>query len=258
MGTESASRMVTARRGVKKEEAQEGEGAAFGAGSSAAVRRRGPATLDESDDEGANVKPESGAAKMDEEWNELLEDEKRTREEQRARTLIQAMDTKQYFPITLNVGEEAPPVQGAAPGSVRQDMNGPAAVPNPVEEAAWESLAARDGQQLVNSGDGFLLFQFPTKMPEIYDDSPSAPDGGGPTSADPPAGGVKRLGKLHYYSDGSAELEVVGGVTLEVSPGTLSECRHELAVFNAEEEKSYLLGSVSQKLVCTPKLFFDR
>ena len=66
----------------------------------------------------------------------------------------------------------------------------------------------------IENGNNFILFQFPVELPEL----PKSMEG---------QEKARKIGKLQIFSDGTTEMNL-GGVVLDVSPGTLSECRHEV------------------------------
>ena len=107
----------------------------------------------------------------------------------------------------------------------------------------------------MEAGDNFILFQFPVHLPERLEDTGGGGGGGGGGSK--PSGGVKRAGKLQLFSDGTAEMKL-DGITFDVSPGTLSGCRHEVGLLSTIENECLFLGSINNKQVCIPNINYLR
>ena len=175
------------------------------------------------------------------------DEEQRNKDEDAAISLSLALDKSQYFPILLDYDRKSTDEEdvSAKPSTgtslpLRQDMNGITRQEKQIEESDLLSFGAQDGQELVENGNNFVLFQFPVELPELPKESIEDQ-------------GMAKIGKLQIFSDGSAEMKV-GGIALDVSTGILSECRHEIGLFSTIEEECLFLGSIASKQVCTPSL----
>ena len=208
--------------------------------------RTGVAILesDEEEEGGGKAKPKmEGKARAKRATKEMkaLQENKRREEkfreelvarelkETEASALQSSMDHTQYFPVQLLHENPAEEAQRLADQGYRVDMNGR----TEVSKQAMIGEDQADEEVDVDSGDGFKLYQFPTRLPEM-----------------PKSG---KVGKLRKYKDGTQELDI-GGVIFDVSPGTLSACCHDVAILSTQEEKCVFVGSVSDKRVCTPSL----
>ena len=185
--------------------------------------------------------------KEEREREEEEEEANRTRDEEKAGAL-EALDVAQYYPVLLDFDEGTAPASSMAEKlrdqGHRVDMCGETALesaPRRFEDDNLANFVKSDGKDFIENGDGFVLFQFPTELPDL----PPVPEG--------KEGLPRKVGKLRWYTDGKAEIDI-GGVVLDVNPGTLSECRHDIAILSTIENECKLLGSVVNKQVCTPSL----
>ncbi|QDZ22147.1 hypothetical protein HOP50_07g46870 [Chloropicon primus] len=219
------------RSKVKEEDMEVDEGEVLGASGSRATRARRGGVLDSDDDgeddkKGVAKKEKPLTARQRAKIKSDQEEEERKRKKEEEATLRRDKEERGARPLTQSLDHQGGKY---SPMFLKFDET---------DETADEGLTGVvdvDGKDLVEKGGGFVLFQFPTILP------PRMKQGSG------------KVGKLRVYDDGSAELDV-GGVTLEVFPGTLSDCFHQVAMMSTKEDKCVFLGNVTNKQVCTPKL----
>eukprot|EP00887_Chlorella_sp_A99_P004218 scaffold15.g4218.t1 len=159
----------------------------------------------------------------------------------------------QYYPTALPFRE---------PGSVWEEDDDGGVPPSAAEQSAAEQQVAHASMledlaflKDVEQNDGrLMLLQLPSVLPVPAPGAGVGPDaGGGPRPAGlrdlPPA----HVGRLLVFESGAVKLRM-GGVLLDVNPGTAVESRQDVAMINVQSKHFAMLGAVQQRLVVSPNV----